>query len=323
MKTIQSITEQLNNNNGQDEALGAFRVKEIKRKTGRNGKPYFAMRLEDATGSMPAIARIHNSYLTKDALVSNKRMLCQLRLREHQGEVWAEMLSATQWVPGLSHPIGLLPYSQCPIPDALKTLLTFRDNLAGRYLQQFVDTVLLNDGVSIPFISAPASLNHHHAMPGGLLIHSLEVAEIVNRLGADQQDLLELAQVAALFHDIGKIKTMNATMKRTQLGFVVDHNALTLEILAPALSQLEKHWPDGATTLRYLLTWHHHPKPGTPLMVMAEVLRAADRISTGQDIQNKAYSNALPWQQGAKIESLPYPQRFWRPRHPVQMAVRP
>lgn len=316
MKTINRILE-----SACEDTLGAFRLQAVKKIKGRSGKAYLSCRLEDATGVLPAMARFDHR-VDKDALVSGKRMLCQIRLHYRDGEPLAEILSATQWVAGLTNPVALLPQSSCPQPDSLLDLVNFRESLASKALQAFIDTVLQQDSIALPFISAPGSLNHHHSEPGGLLQHSLECSDIVGRLGSDQSELLELGQVAALFHDIGKIKTLTNEMERTQLGYVVDHNALTLEMLAPALVQLEKRWPDGATALRYILTWHHHPKPGNPLMVMAEVVRSADRISSGQSIQNKAFANALPWQQGAKIESLPYPQRFWRPRHLPQSEAR-
>ena len=39
--------------------------------------------------------------------------------------------------------------------------------------------------------------------------------------------------VAALFHDVGKIFTLTHRMWRTFLGAAVDHDKLTLEVLAP------------------------------------------------------------------------------------------
>ena len=316
MNTINSIKSEQ-----PETTMGVFRTQNLMWKRGRGGQKYLSLELEDATGVLTAYSLISDQQC-KDALVQNKRMLCRIRLHYRSTGIIAEILSATAWVSGATNPLTLIPQRRCPIPDALLKLSEFREKLSNHHLQHFVDRVLQQDDIAFSFISAPASLNHHHNEPGGLLVHSLECAEIVGRLGSEHQAILELGQVAALFHDIGKIKTLTHQMKRTQLGFVVDHNALALEILAPALSQLERRWPDGATTLRYLLTWHHHPKPGTPLMVMAEVVRSADRISSGQSIQDKAFSEAMPWQNGAKLMDLPNPQRFWRPRQLPQQEVR-
>jgi len=304
------------------ETTGAYRIRNLKRKQGKDDQWYHAFELEDATGSLQGFAKIKEG-LTKDALLDNKRMVCRIKTHQRQDEVYIEVLSAAAWVAGMSSPIDLLPVSQCPCLDALQALMDFRNALTNSHLKHFVDRVFSNDELALLFIASPASLNHHHNLPGGLLIHSLETAEMVGRMGAEQPDRVELGQVAALFHDIGKVRTMTKTMKRTSMGFVIDHDALTLEILAPALSMLERRWSDGATALRYLWTWNHQPKPGTPMMVMAEVLRAADRISSGIDVEQQAYDGAPHWKQGAQLPTQPYPQRFWRPRQQAMLAIRP
>jgi len=318
MKSIHDLFTQAS----QDNVIGAYRVKDPRRTHDKKGQGYLVMALEDATGSIQAYSTLKPG-LHKDLFVDNKRMLCTVNTLDHKGKRVAIINRAVNWVSGTSSPTALIPISQCPCPDALTQLNTFRNNLESSHLKNFMERVLADDSLAYSFVSSPASLNHHHNHPGGLLVHSLEVVEIVKRLGAEQQDLLEMGLVAALFHDIGKIRTLSAQMKRTQLGYVVDHDALTLEILGPALSQLERRWADGATALRYLWTWQKQNKCGTPLMVMAEALRSADRISSGQDVQQRAFDKVPPWQQGAKLDTLPMPQRFWRPRHPVQTEVRP
>ena len=60
------------------------------------------------------------------------------------------------------------------------------------------------------FITFPAAKGHHHALRGGLLLHTYEVLQFVSMVAnnptysenVDKQDLLE----GALLHDIGKIK---------------------------------------------------------------------------------------------------------------------
>ena len=103
-----------------------------------------------------------------------------------------------------------------------------------------------------------------------------------------QQFLLqdyELGLVAALFHDIGKILTLTYEMNRTSLGRGLDHDKLTLEVLAPYLKQLDRDWPEGARQLRYLLTWKLNQR--IPKFNMADLVACCDRLSTGLDMEKK------------------------------------
>ena len=58
------------------------------------------------------------------------------------------------------------------------------------------------------FAQAPASSSHHpgpHQEPGGLALHTLEVAEFADEMARYDFVLRQRAYVAAVFHDYGKI----------------------------------------------------------------------------------------------------------------------
>ena len=65
---------------------------------------------------------------------------------------------------------------------------------------------------------------------------------------------------------------------------LVRQDKLTLEILALYLSRLDQSWSDGASELRYLLTWRPGYKDkGFPKTPLANAVLAADRVSAGID----------------------------------------
>lgn len=152
-------------------------------------------------------------------------------------------------------------------------------------MAKFVASVLADDSIAFAFVSAPASLNHHHNYPGGLLAHSLECFQMVERHHEFTRDHYEVGLVAALFHDIGKILTLTHEMKRTSLGSSVDHDKLTLETLAPYLKELDRQWPQGAAELRYLLTWKAGRR--VPDFDMADLVSCCDRVSAGLDLSRR------------------------------------
>ena len=113
----------------------------------------------------------------------------------------------------------------------------------------------LNSEDGKQFQRIPASRSFHHCEASGLLAHSIECAFIAGQTAFSLLSRAEakLTMVAALFHDIGKCRTHQSSGYTSTLGQYIPHEALTLELLAPSLSQLEVKWPQGANILRCLL----------------------------------------------------------------------
>jgi len=124
--------------------------------------------------------------------------------------------------------------------------------------------------------------------------------------------MLDLAVVAALLHDAGKVTTLNGVGFSPQKA-LLDHDALTLEVLAPHLKYLDSINSDVATALRYLWTWRHHRRgKGPPALTVAEAISAADRISSGLDMEEQVFSKSPGWQ--AVVSSEVHGARFWKPQ---------
>ncbi|HSO82496.1 HD domain-containing protein [Thiocapsa sp.] len=145
-------------------------------------------------------------------------------------------------------------------------------------LYDLVRRIFTDPAIGPAFLIAPASLNHHHAFSGGLLVHSAEVAGAVFRWTAGES-VQGLATVAALLHDIGKVRTLAGNMTRTVLGQQVRHEALTLEVVAAHLAWFDGAWPEGAILLRHLLTAEARRDRPSPALAALELVHAADRIS--------------------------------------------
>ena len=144
-----------------------------------------------------------------------------------------------------------LPIARCPYPLAMIDMLSMIEQIAIPELKTFADTVLSQSNIGLRFIQCPASLRHHHSMRGGLLLHSCEVAGkffVDASLSKFERDL---GVVSGLFHDIGKTLTLTPDGTRTDLGYLVDHHHLTLEICSPALLMLARTQKELANRLRH------------------------------------------------------------------------
>jgi len=280
----------------------------------KGGKRYRSLYLEDFSGSIEAIA-IEGEHLSPDNLYEMDGLMVSGDLRHSSnGRVVANLHGISRMCPDEPGGARILPVSMCPKADCLQELVMLEEGIGNKALQTFVRNVLSNDSIAQPFIRLPASLRHHHNEPGGLLEHSLECASIVSGHQGFDPDMLELGMIAALFHDIGKIRTFRDDKRRSQEGYVLHHDALTLETLADALSELERSWKDGATALRYLWTWSHGYNNPLPLMPVAIAVQAADRISAGRDAEKQAFATEQSGHNFAQLNCNGRKNRFWRPR---------
>jgi putative nucleotidyltransferase with HDIG domain len=163
-------------------------------------------------------------------------------------------------------------------------------------MREFLIDLFSNSEITESFVSCPASHKHHHAKPGGLLIHSVDCALMVKQLAMMRMEPkeAEVTIVAALLHDIGKARTHEATRSQNVMGQFVSHESAGLELLAPYLKDLDAHWETGANLLRHMLGWgrlgHKFPDfPGTLLVKMC------DQFDTSLDLRHQSFEGKPSW----------------------------
>jgi len=290
---------------------GFYRASKVRHCTATNGTPFVALSLEDLSGIIKAYAWL-DRYQGDQRITDFDRIWVKGRLRFMDGEWRTDLLEGHIVQEVTENPVQLLPKRLCKIPDALQSLHDSIEKLTNEPLRRFVFNALSTDDIALPFIAVPASMRHHHSYRGGLLEHTLECMQMVRSLTEPGGDMQELGIVAALFHDIGKIKIYTEWGRRTRAGYVLHHDALTVELLAPFLSQLDRDWHDGAISLRYLWSWRQAAKfSSRPLMTLADAVTLADRMSCTKNAELLAFKGQPEWKRFAKISD---DSCFWRPK---------
>lgn len=187
--------------------------------------------------------------------------------------------------------------------ESLYQLFEAVNALSVRPLKTFMRMVLADEKLMTAFVSIPASKHHHHSYPGGLLSHSLECALItynsVSSLVEVSQNEKEVAIVAALLHDIGKIETLSI-QEHTSMGKLLDHEKFTLSVLSPHLNELKQYWYKGYEVLVYLLSWK--PSMGFCQYVVGNAIKNADQMSTSASLRRMAFSDKPDYFHFSKLQ---------------------
>lgn len=140
---------------------------------------------------------------------------------------------------------------------------------------------------------APAAKRIHHNYLGGLLEHSLEVAELVETVARFAPEVAgrdfhrDLAVAGALLHDIGKLREYRSrpVIDLTDEGKLLGHTVLGCQMLREKLERLGEAGPSPelALHLEHLILTHHGElewgAPVQPHTVEAAALHYADLLS--------------------------------------------
>lgn len=260
-------------------------LSDFREQTSSSGQPYLRLTLEDcighATGFVWPESRSNVACPTMPSAVTVTGTVQQFE-GSPQLKVHALAPAVADDVPSAT---ALLPLWDCPqaAMDAAFRLIDLEESLPAP-LDGFLRQVLLDPAIGMPFMRCRASVAHHHALVGGLLVYSTEmldrVADVARAALPDDVWAPHLAQVSYLFHDIGKLKSVGE-VRRPPFPLVVRHEFATIEMLAPHLRWLEQRNPELATALRYIFSYLATPCAArrVPDYFVAEVVEQFDQWS--------------------------------------------
>ena len=270
-----------------DEVSGAFVVRERERRQKRNGEHYLRVVLADKTGTVPAVAwegvaecfeicAPGSIVLVSGSFAIHPQFGRQIKLAAVRaagpGEYDAEQLAE-----GPARPVELLE------SDLRELIGTVQNRSLRSLLERFFGTDTENWA---RFREAPAAKHYHQAYAGGLLEHTLSVAQAVSAAanffpGIDR----EVAVTGAMLHDIGKTEAYNEdplAIELTDAGRLEGEIPRGYYLVRREIEQIEGFDPGLAQAILHIILSHHgqleHGSPVVPATREATLVHAIDNL---------------------------------------------
>ncbi len=203
--------------------------------------------------------------------------------------------------------LELLPSHRVPNPDDLRRLVHLADWLQLPVNRDFLAAVFADQAFAHAFLTLPAGARCHHSHAGGLLSHSLEVAEgVLAHCNGENPYLEDAAVLTGLLHDVGKVLLSGPA------GSVVpceyrDHAELidvALGVSMPLLKEADDiaHWALWRVVTAYKRQRYYE-------VPEAKLVAALDAVSAQRDVRRNGRGGGTGrlWQQGCGG------QRIWSP----------
>jgi 3'-5' exoribonuclease len=270
-----------------DQVAGAFVVRERELRQKKTGDDYLRVVLGDRTGTVPAIAWEGVAELF-EACAPGAIVLVGGRFSKHpQYGPQIKLGSARPAGPGEYDPAQLAEGPARP-PEALESdLRALVETIQNPSLRELLDRFFGADTESWKrFRDAPAAKHYHQAYAGGLLEHTLSVAQAVSAAanffpGIDR----EIAVTGALLHDIGKTEAYNddpLAIELTDAGRLQAEIPLGYYKVRRQIEEIEGFDPDLAQAILHIVLSHHgqleHGSPVVPCTREATLVHSIDNL---------------------------------------------
>jgi 3'-5' exoribonuclease len=278
----------------------AFRVADKQLRVNRQGGKYILLRLEDRSGVIAAMMwnadeRVFDRFDRSDFVH------CCGRTQIHNGALQLIVTSIERMD---AAEVDLADFERF---DHLKSeghLDRLREILLGLEdpALKAIGKAFLDDHVFVEaFRRAPAAISHHHAYPGGLLQHTLDLMELAALISVRYSEVnKDLLIAGAFLHDLGKISEMSDSGEATysDRGQLVGHIVIGVQMLGQKIEEVHKHSAglvsdDTRYHLEHLIVSHHglmeYGSPRIPVTLEALVLHHLDNL----DAKLASYLNVL------------------------------
>jgi 3'-5' exoribonuclease len=211
-----------------DAVDGVFACTRKDRLTARTGTSYLALELRDRSAAIPARA-FRDADVLSGRFERGDLVRVRGRVERFRDELQVDVASIARAEASEADPGAFLPVAYRDLDELDGMLEALAGEVRDPTLGGLLGRVLGDGEIRAGMRRAPCTRAGHHAYLGGLLEHTVAVAQLAHELTQLHPRLdLDLLLTAALLHDVGKVRefTYGAEIGLSEEGRLLGHLAL-------------------------------------------------------------------------------------------------
>ena len=251
----------------------------------KTNKKFIGLSLRDRTGSIEGKIWEERVDRLKAHFEENDLVYVESRVESYQGKlqlIVENVKKEDDLLP--EHMREFFPVSEHSDADLHKNYEGLIKEIRNPYIQSLFGALNSREDIVKRFFLFPASIGVHHTYIGGLIEHSLSVAEmgrkIVDLIGGD----VDLIIAGCLLHDIGKIEemTIRGGFKYSDRGRLLGHITLGVMMLEELVKEIPGFPNAIADILSHIIISHHGVEewgsPRKPMCIEAIIVHYLDNL---------------------------------------------
>lgn len=227
----------------------------------RAGTPYLALELRDRTGAVPA--RIfRDADLLGGRFERGDLVRVAGRVERFRDELQVEVRAIARAQAGDADPAAFLPSTYRDMEELDGFLEHFAREVYDPGLKALLADLLGDAELRAAWRRAPCTRAGHHAYLGGLLEHTVAVAQLAQETCLLHVKLdSDLMLAAALVHDLGKTRefTYGAEFGITEEGRLLGHVQIGARMLEARAARIPQLSEERRIALLHCVLSHHGP----------------------------------------------------------------
>ncbi len=267
----------------------AFQAADKQLRVNRQGGKYILLKLSDRSGTIAGMMWNADEAVF-DQFDRGDYIFCHGRTQIHNG---ALQVIVTQIERMDAHEVAVDDFERFDARRADEHLTRVRELLATLsqpFLSRLANCYLDDVGFIDRFRVSAAAVSNHHAYPGGLLHHTLNMMELARLIGPRYPEIdTEMLMMGAFLHDLGKIDELKSggEISYTDRGQLLGHIVIGIQQLDGKIRQLEQESGESFPIvlrqhLEHLVVSHHgsqeYGSPKIPVTLEAVALHHIDNL---------------------------------------------
>ena len=272
--------------NDRDEVETFFLLRNLNLAVAKNGKPYLILKLIDRTGEVEG--RVwDNADALAQTCFKDDFVFVRGRASVYMGKMQVVVKEMRRQEESSVDIADFLPVSRFGRVELETRLRQKIDGIKTGHLRALMQSFLDRPGFLDDYCAAPAAKSMHHVYLGGLLEHSLAVADLAEDVCQRYGDMnTDILTVGALLHDVGKIRELQyrRSFEYTDMGKLLGHIMLGVQMFDEQVATVNNFPESDAIHLKHMLLSHHGQyefgSPKRPKTLEAVVLSYVDDLDS-------------------------------------------